>query len=72
MDWKIVNSMGFHAVAVGVDAPININIRGSVGYYCAGMKKAGYDHRARFSRSWVLLIVTTLGRRARKTGDAKR
>jgi methylamine---glutamate N-methyltransferase subunit B len=39
MDWEIVNSMGFHAVAVGVDAPININIRGSVGYYCAGMNK---------------------------------
>ena len=38
-DWEIVNSMGFHAVAVGVDAPININIRGSVGYYCAGMNK---------------------------------
>ncbi|MBA2127227.1 protein GlxC [Hyphomicrobium methylovorum] len=38
-DWEIVNSQGFHAVAVGVDAPININIRGSVGYYCAGMNK---------------------------------
>jgi len=38
-DWEIVNSMGFHAVAAGVDAPININIRGSVGYYCGGMNK---------------------------------
>jgi glutamate synthase domain-containing protein 3 len=38
-DWEIVNSMGFHAVAAGVDAPLNINIRGSVGYYCAGMNK---------------------------------
>jgi methylamine---glutamate N-methyltransferase subunit B len=37
--WEIVNPMGFHAVAVGVDAPIIIDIRGSVGYYCAGMNK---------------------------------
>ena len=37
--WEIVNPMGFHSVAVGVDAPITIDIRGSVGYYCAGMNK---------------------------------
>jgi methylamine---glutamate N-methyltransferase subunit B len=37
--WEIVNPMGHHAVAVGVDAPISIDIRGSVGYYCAGMNK---------------------------------
>ena len=37
--WEIVNPMGFHSVAVGVDAPISIDIRGSVGYYCAGMNK---------------------------------
>jgi methylamine---glutamate N-methyltransferase subunit B len=37
--WEILNPMGFHAVAVGVDAPISIDIRGSVGYYCAGMNK---------------------------------
>lgn len=37
--WEIINPMGFHAVAVGVDAPIAIDIRGSVGYYCAGMNK---------------------------------
>ena len=38
-EWEIINPMGFHAVAVGVDAPINIDVRGSVGYYCAGMNK---------------------------------
>jgi glutamate synthase domain-containing protein 3 len=37
--WEVLNARGFHAVAVGVDAPININIRGSVGYYCGGMNK---------------------------------
>src|SRR5690349_23537874 len=37
--WEILNARGFHAVAVGVDAPVTIDIRGSVGYYCAGMNK---------------------------------
>lgn len=39
MHWEVINPMGLHAVAVGVDAPIQIDIRGSVGYYCAGMNK---------------------------------
>ena len=38
-DWRITNSKGRHAVAVGIDAPLNINIEGHVGYYCAGMNK---------------------------------
>lgn len=38
-EWDIVNPRGLHAVAAGVDAPITINIHGSVGYYCAGMNK---------------------------------
>ncbi len=37
--WEIVNPKGSHAVAVGVDAPLNIDIKGSVGYYVAGMNK---------------------------------
>src|ERR1700748_707918 len=37
--WEVVNPKGSHAVAVGVDAPISIDIKGSVGYYCAGMNK---------------------------------
>ena len=37
--WEIVNPRGLHAVACGVDAPIAIDIHGSVGYYCAGMNK---------------------------------
>jgi glutamate synthase domain-containing protein 3 len=36
---EVINTRGQHAVAVGVDAPVAINIRGSVGYYCAGMNK---------------------------------
>lgn len=37
--WEIINPRGAHAVAVGVDAPISVDVRGSVGYYCAGMNK---------------------------------
>jgi methylamine---glutamate N-methyltransferase subunit B len=39
VEWEVINPRGHHAVAVGVDAPLNINIKGSVGYYCAGMNK---------------------------------
>jgi glutamate synthase domain-containing protein 3 len=37
--WRIENPNGQHALATGVDAPITIQIRGHVGYYCAGMNK---------------------------------
>ena len=37
--WEIVNPRGSHAVAVGVNAPVTIDVRGSVGYYCAGMNR---------------------------------
>ncbi len=37
--WEILNPRGAHAVAVGLDAPINVDVRGPVGYYCAGMNK---------------------------------
>jgi glutamate synthase domain-containing protein 3 len=38
-EWEVLNPRGQHALAVGVDAPVNIDIRGPVGYYCAGMNK---------------------------------
>jgi glutamate synthase domain-containing protein 3 len=37
--WRIVNPRGSHALAVGLDAPITVEIEGHVGYYCAGMNK---------------------------------
>ena len=37
--WEIVNPRGLHAVAVGIKAPISVEVRGSVGYYCAGMNQ---------------------------------
>jgi methylamine---glutamate N-methyltransferase subunit B len=35
------NPGGRHAVAVGLDAPYEVEIEGHVGYYCAGMNKLG-------------------------------
>ena len=35
--WRVVNPEGRHAVAVGLDAPIDVIVEGHVGYYCAGM-----------------------------------
>lgn len=37
--WQVLNAEGRHAVAVGVDAPVTIEIAGHVGYYCGGMNK---------------------------------
>jgi methylamine---glutamate N-methyltransferase subunit B len=37
--WEILNPKGSHAVAAGVDQPIAIDVRGSVGYYCGGMNQ---------------------------------
>jgi methylamine---glutamate N-methyltransferase subunit B len=37
LTFEILNPRGSHAVAVAADAPVTISVRGSVGYYCAGM-----------------------------------
>jgi methylamine---glutamate N-methyltransferase subunit B len=37
--WRITHPNGAHAVAVGLDAEIEVEIDGHVGYYCAGMNK---------------------------------
>jgi glutamate synthase domain-containing protein 3 len=37
--WRVVNPAGAHAVAVGIDAEIEVDVEGHVGYYCAGMNK---------------------------------
>ena len=39
--FEVVNPRGHHAVAVGIDAPVAVDIKGSVGYYCAGMNDGG-------------------------------
>lgn len=42
--WEIVNPRGSHAIAVGLDAPIEVRVNGSTGYYCAGMNKQATVH----------------------------
>jgi glutamate synthase domain-containing protein 3 len=39
--WRVVNPNGAHAVACGLDAVVDVEIEGHVGYYCAGMNKRG-------------------------------
>lgn len=38
-DFDVINPRGAHAIAVGIDAPVAVHIKGSVGYYCAGMNE---------------------------------
>jgi glutamate synthase domain-containing protein 3 len=37
--WRVVNPSGAHAIACGLDADVEVEIDGHVGYYCAGMNK---------------------------------
>jgi glutamate synthase domain-containing protein 3 len=37
--WRILNPNGAHALACGLDAEVEVEIDGHVGYYCAGMNK---------------------------------
>lgn len=37
--WEVLHPKGAHAIAAGVDAPVDITVVGSTGYYCAGMNK---------------------------------
>ena len=37
--WVINHPMGQHAIACGLDAPLDVSINGHVGFYCAGMNK---------------------------------
>jgi glutamate synthase domain-containing protein 3 len=37
--WRVAHPSGAHAVAVGIDAQIEVDVDGHVGYYCAGMNK---------------------------------
>jgi len=38
--WRVVNPNGAHAIAVGLTVPVHVEIKGHVGYYCAGMNAA--------------------------------
>ena len=38
--WRVLNPNGAHAIAVGLIEPVHVEIKGHVGYYCAGMNAA--------------------------------
>jgi methylamine---glutamate N-methyltransferase subunit B len=42
--WRVLNPNGAHAVACGLDADVEVEIEGHVGYYCAGMNKLATVH----------------------------
>ena len=37
--WRVLEPAGRHSVAVGLTAPLRVEIEGHVGYYCAGMNQ---------------------------------
>ena len=37
--WRVEHPGGRHAIAVGLDAPLEVDVEGHVGYYCAGMNQ---------------------------------
>jgi methylamine---glutamate N-methyltransferase subunit B len=37
--WRVIHPNGAHSVAVGLDADVEVDVEGHVGYYCAGMNK---------------------------------
>ena len=42
--WEVLNPRGAHAIAAGLDAQIEVHVRGSTGYYCAGMNRRARVH----------------------------
>ena len=46
----VKNPDGAHSLAVGLNAPVRVDIGGHAGYYAAGMNKARHRHRARQRR----------------------
>ena len=42
--WEVLNPRGAHAIAAGLDAPIEVHVLGSTGYYCAGMNQLAFVH----------------------------
>jgi glutamate synthase domain-containing protein 3 len=42
--WRVLSPNGAHALACGIDAEVEVEIEGHVGYYCAGMNKRATVH----------------------------
>ena len=39
LHFEVLNPRGSHSVAVGIDAAVRVDVKGSVGYYCGGMNE---------------------------------
>jgi glutamate synthase domain-containing protein 3 len=37
--WRVLNPMGAHAIACGLNVPVRVTVEGHAGYYCAGMNQ---------------------------------
>lgn len=66
--WEVLNPAGDHAVAVGINAPCVVQIRGHVGYYCAGMNK--HAHVTVHGNAGTGLAENMMSGRVRVTGNA--
>lgn len=66
--WTVRNPRGAHAVAVGLDAPVSVNIEGHVGYYCAGMNQ--HAEVRVHGNAGVGLAENMMSGRVHVTGDA--
>lgn len=40
--FRVLNPKGAHALACGLDAPLEVEIEGHTGYFCAGMNKSAH------------------------------
>ena len=49
--YRVLNPRGAHALAVGLDAPLEVEIEGHAGYYCAGMNKEATGAIADFRKA---------------------
>ncbi len=38
-EWLVLNPQGYHSIVCGLDAPLNVTIKGHVGFYCGGMNQ---------------------------------
>ena len=53
-EWQINNPQGQHAIACGLDSPLDVTINGHVGFYCGGMNnKRPSPSMAMLASDWV-------------------
>jgi len=66
--WTVRNPRGAHALAVGLEVPVTVNIEGHVGYYCAGMNQRA-EIRV-LGNAGVGVAENMMSGRVHVTGDA--